>query len=140
MDFQSSALAPRSPFGRSRVTNRPSKMVLDARSELGRRVRDLAHAYAELLGGWAALSDTMAANVRRAAELVALAENARADALRNGNTDALGLVRLEGAANRAVRALQLDRKKREPGAAPSLSEYLRSSPMTPTGNDGGPST
>jgi hypothetical protein len=87
-----------------------------------------AHAYAELLGGWAVLSDTMAANVRRAAELVALAENARADALRNGNTDALGLVRLEGAANRAVRALQLDRKKREPGAASSLSEYLRHRP------------
>jgi hypothetical protein len=79
-----------------RITNRPSKMVLDGRNELGRRIKDLAHAFADQLGGWTALSDTLAANVRKAAELTALAEKIRADALRNGNVDPLGLVRLEG--------------------------------------------
>jgi hypothetical protein len=106
--------------GRARVTNRPSKF--DGRSELGRRVRDLANGFAEQLGGWPALSDTLAANVRKAAELTALAEKARADALRDGNATPtiLLMVRLEGAANRAVRALQLERRRpSEPGLRPA---------------------
>jgi len=106
--------------GRSPITNQPSKF--DGRSALGRRIRDLAHGFAEQLGGWPVLSDTMAANVRKAAELSALAEKARADALRDGNIDPIGLVRLEGASNRAVRALQLDRKR-------SSGLELRASPL-----------
>ena len=97
-------------------------MVIDGRSQLGRRLHDLATGFAVQLGGWSALSDTMAANVRKAAELTALAEQTRADALRNGNINPLALVRLEGAANRAVRALNLDRK-REPALIP-LRERL----------------
>jgi len=111
MHAEGAATVPRPANIRARSTNRPQKMVIDGRTELGRRVRDLAETFALRLGGWAALSDTLAANVRRAAELSALTEKARADALRNGNVDPLGLVRLEGAANRAVRALQLDRKR-----------------------------
>jgi hypothetical protein len=105
------AIAPRPLNVRARSTNRPQKMVIDGRTELGRRVRDLAEGFARRLGGWAALSDTLAANVRRAAELSALAEQMRAEALRNGNLDPLGMVRLEGAARRAVRELQLDRNR-----------------------------
>jgi hypothetical protein len=97
-------------------------MVISGRTALGRRVRDLAESYASQLGGWLALSDTMAANVRKAAELTSLAEQSRAEALRNGNVDPLALVRLEGAATRAVRALGLD-CKREP-ERPSLAEHL----------------
>jgi hypothetical protein len=37
MHAERSASASRSPFGRSRVTNRPFKMVIDGRTELGRR-------------------------------------------------------------------------------------------------------
>lgn len=88
-------------------------MVVSGRTALGRRLYDLAEGFAAQLGGWAALSDMMAANVRKAAELTALAEQTRADALRNGNVDPLAVVRLEGAASRAVRALGLDRP-REP--------------------------
>jgi hypothetical protein len=98
---------------RARTTNRPRKMVIDGRTPLGRRIRDLAESYAEQVGGWATLSDMMTVNIRKAAELTALAEKARADALRSGDVDPLALVRLDGAANRAVRALQLDRR-REP--------------------------
>jgi hypothetical protein len=86
-------------------------MAISACSTLGRRLRDLAEDFAQRLGGWEVLSDTLAAAVRKAAELTALAEQVRADALRNGNVDPLGLVRLEGAANRAVRALHLDRRR-----------------------------
>jgi hypothetical protein len=104
-------------------------MVLDGRSELGRRIRDLANAFADQLGGWPGLSETMAANVRKAAELCGLAERARAEALRSGNVDPLALVRLDGAANRAVRALGLD-KQREPAAGLGVllaEERMRSS-------------
>jgi hypothetical protein len=131
MAAYSATLAPQKPAGRNgvgavcaraRASNKPSASSVDGRSRVGRRVRDLAGSFASQLGGWATLSDTMAANVRRAAELSALAERARAEALRDGNVDPLALVRLEGAAGRAVKALALDRK-REP-AAQSPSEYL----------------
>jgi hypothetical protein len=72
---------------------------------------------------WASLSDTMIASIRRAAELNALAEEVRTNALRrDGNIDPIGLVRLEGAASRAVRALQLDRP-REPEPM-SIEQHL----------------
>jgi hypothetical protein len=102
-----------SKLARSKRTNRPDKRFADGRSSLARRVRDLAWSYAAQLGGWHVLSETLAANVRRAGELVALAEKARLDALSNGDIDPIKIARLEGAANRAVRALQLD-QKREP--------------------------
>jgi hypothetical protein len=72
----------------------------------------------------------MAANVRKAAELTALAEQTRAAALRDGNLDPLALVRLEGAANRAVRALMLD-SKREPEERQGLADWLRSTKRGP---------
>src|SRR5262245_42686751 len=107
---------------RSRATNKPAKMVLDQRSAVGRRLKDLADAYAESLGGWPKLSDAQAAAVRRAAEMVVLAEQARHEALRNGVGDPDRLVQLENLAARAVKALSLDRK-REP-EPPSQSDHL----------------
>ncbi len=98
-------------------------MVIDGRSQLGRRLQDLAESFAAQLGGWAGMSDMLAANVRRAAELSTLAEQTRAEALRAGNVDPLALVRLEGAATRAVRALGLDRLKRENDNS-SLTRFL----------------
>ena len=64
----------------------------------------------------------MIASIRRAAELSSLAEEVRTNALLDGNINPIGLVRLEGAASRATRALQLDRK-REPEPM-SLGEHL----------------
>jgi len=62
-------------------------MSIDVRSRLGRRVADLAEDFAQRLGGWASLSDTMIASIRRAAELSSLAEEVRTNALRDGNLD-----------------------------------------------------
>ena len=87
-------------------------MSIDVRSRLGRRVADLAEDFAQRLGGWASLSDTMIASIRRAAELSSLAEEVRTNALRDGNIDPIGLDWF-ASASRAVRALQLDRP-REP--------------------------
>src|SRR5262249_20798707 len=116
MVSDSGQAARRPPNLRSRSTNQPARMVIDARTAVGRRLKDLADAYAEALGGWPKLNDTQAAAVRRAAEMVALAEQARAEALRNGGigvNEADQLIRLENLAARAVKALGLDRK-REP--------------------------
>jgi hypothetical protein len=61
-------------------------------------------------------------DIARAADLILIAERARADALRGNPVDLGDLTRLEGAADRAVRRLGI-----KPGAAkpaPSLAEYL----------------
>ena len=89
-----------------------------------RRIADFADEYAAALGGWPGLSEVMCANVRKAAELTALAEQKkRAHTLRDGNVDPLAVVRLDGAANRAVRALQLDRPRESESL--SFEEHLR---------------
>ena len=71
----------------------------------------MADAYAAQLGGWPALTAMQTAAIRRAAELTALAEQARAEALRNAVFDPLALSRLEGCADRARRALQLGQRE-----------------------------
>jgi hypothetical protein len=98
----------------SRLTSKPQRPAVSQRSALGKRLRDLADAFAERLGGWPALSVPTAAAVRKAAELVALSEQMRRDALRNGCTDPDRLLRLEGCAARAVRLLGI---KTEPPPA-----------------------
>jgi hypothetical protein len=90
---------------RSRLMSKPQRPAVSQRSALGKRLRDLADAFAERLGGWPALSVTAAGSVRRAAELQAMCEMARADMLNGLPVDMLALVRLEGVAARAIRAL-----------------------------------
>jgi hypothetical protein len=89
----------------SRLTSKPQRPAVSQRSALGKRLRDLADAFAERLGGWPALSVTAAGSVRRAAELQAMCEMARANMLNGQPTDMLALVRLEGVAARAIRQL-----------------------------------
>jgi hypothetical protein len=92
---------------RSRLTSKPQLPAVSQCTALGKRLRDLANAYAERLGGWPALSVSTAADVKRATELKVAAEVARADMLNGVPTDMLALVRLEGVAARAVRQLGL---------------------------------
>lgn len=102
--------ASRAPTTRSKRTNKPRKMVLSGATTDGRRLLDIADLLADGLGGWGALSSLMAARVRRAAELVTLAEMARRDALLGKvviNPDQL--VRLENTASRAVAALDVQK-------------------------------
>jgi hypothetical protein len=131
MHTESSAFAPRPANSRSRVTNRPQKMAIDGRTELGRRVRDLAESFAQQLGGWPVLTDMQAAGVRRAAELGALAEQSRRDALRGGSVDPIALSRIEGVADRAVRRLGLPSAAGKAAAPPDLKAYLAALPKEP---------
>ena len=105
--IEHNATKPRLANQRSRLTSKPQRPAVSQRSALGKRLRDLADAFAERLGGWPTLSVPTAAAVRKAAELVAISEQMRRDALRNGCTDPDRLLRFEGVAARAVRALGL---------------------------------
>jgi hypothetical protein len=99
--------------------------VLDGRTTLARRRRELIAVYTAALGGAAALSEGQAIDIRKAAELTALAEQARARAMREGFADASELsamVRLESTAARAVRALNIKPGAGEP-KPPSIAEY-----------------
>jgi hypothetical protein len=69
-----------------------------------RRRRDLVETFVRALGP-DAVTDLVLVQVRKAAELVALAEAARAAALTGGLQDVVGLIRIENAAARAVRLL-----------------------------------
>lgn len=125
MSAQSATIAARPSTARSQITNRPLRLQgLDGRSGSGRRRRDLIEAFADALGGATALSEVQMIDVRRAAELVAVAEEARAAALKQGGAavDLHELVKLEGAADRAVRRLNIKAAGKPP--APSLPEYL----------------
>jgi len=105
--------AQRSRNQRSKITNRPNKMVIDGRTPLGRRLRDIADQLAAGLGGWSQLN-----------ELQAGSEDARARRLNGDVSIALDdLVRLDRLAAQAVKALGLDHK-REPPSAPDLRTYL----------------
>jgi hypothetical protein len=116
--------ARRSLTNRARATNQPTRMCISGRTSLGRRMRDIADGYALRLGGWSALTVGQAAAVRQAAELACLAEQARSNALKTGSIDPIALVRLEGAALRAERKLNLPRETRGP-ITPTLADVMR---------------
>jgi hypothetical protein len=120
-----SAAAPRAPTSRSAVTNQPRKMVVSANTPLGRRLRDLADHLAVSLGGWSQLTDLQAAAVRKAAELTALAEHARAARLRGDTSVTLDdVVRLDRLAEQSVRRLGLDHRREPAETLPPLRERL----------------
>jgi hypothetical protein len=98
--------------------------VLDGRTLISRRRRELIDVYTAALGGPAALSEGQLIDIRKAAELTALAEQARARAMREGITDAgelSAMIRLESTAARAVRALNIKPAAGE--RTPSIAEY-----------------
>jgi hypothetical protein len=57
-----SQAAVRAPTTRSKATNKPRKQVLSGNTTQGRRLLDLADAYADALGGWSKLTDMQAAS------------------------------------------------------------------------------
>jgi len=116
-----SATAARAPRLRARRTNNPLA-GFDLNTAGGRRVADLTRAYLSALGNPTDIERQAA--VIQAAELQVLAEEARTAALKDtGSADLDQLVRLQGAADRAVRRLGL-----KPGASrnsgPDLAAYL----------------
>jgi hypothetical protein len=99
-------LATGASKGKSAITNRPTRLDgVDGRSAEGRRRRDLIEGYVAALGGPEKVTAAAMLDVKRAAELVQIAERKRADALRGADIDLGQLIRLEGAVDRAVRRL-----------------------------------
>jgi hypothetical protein len=108
---------------RSKRTNDPFAGI-DTNTARGRRIADLVRAFLTELGDPAAI--TLQARAVAAAEMVTLAEEARAAALKGGGVDLDRLdrvIRLEGAVARSVRALGLPDRKRE-AEGPTLSDIL----------------
>jgi hypothetical protein len=100
---------------------------MDGRSSASLRIKKLMAVFVAELGGSDAASPTMMLKIRRAAELTVACEELRASTLsaEHPPTDLamLALVRLEGIADRATRALGLGVRKPEP-AVPTLAEHL----------------
>jgi hypothetical protein len=99
-----------------------ARVRLDRRFAAGRRVKELVGVFRQRLGADAD-DPLLAANVERAAELVALSELLRAKAL-SGQAPADDVVRTTRLADQAVRRLQLERRVAKP-AGPTLMDILR---------------
>jgi hypothetical protein len=89
---------------------------IDGRSRQARRIKALIASYTARLGGHVDPD-----RVRRCAELVQIAEDMRAAALRGEPVDASLLFKCEGYADRALRMLGLDKPR---GRLPPLSEMV----------------
>lgn len=85
------------------------------------------------MGGLEHVTPVQMTDVRRAAELVVLAEETRATALREGAAaiDISALVRLEGQAARAVKALAIKPRGERPKPL-SIAEWLAAQAPRPT--------
>jgi hypothetical protein len=101
---------------------RSERRRYDGRSAIAVRIRALVKTYTEKFGG-AASDPAMAASIKRCAELEAIAEQLRADAIRTGNLDPFAMARAENLAARAKRALGLDKPPPEP-PLPTVSELI----------------
>jgi hypothetical protein len=134
-------MTARSSATRSQFVDKPPSRggTLDGRTLVARRRRELIDIYIAALGGPASLSEGQRLDIRKAAELTALAEQARARAMREGTSDASELsamIRLEGMAARAVRALNIKPQASQP-KPPSLAEYLASKRASAAGETNG---
>ena len=105
--------------GRSRSTNNPSFLPRKPLSpfQSARRQRDLVGAFVNALGG--SVTELVAVQIRKCAELLTMAEGIRAGAL--GGTpqtsgDLMALIRIEGEARRCLKTLGI---KVEPAPKPS---------------------
>jgi hypothetical protein len=134
-------MSPASSAARHQSADRaPSRGgVIDGRTLVARRRRELIDVYTTALGGAAALSEGQRIDIRKAAELTALAEQARARAMREGASGAgelTAMVRLEGMAARAVRALNIKPQAAQP-KPPSLADYVASKRAEAAGKPAG---
>ena len=91
--------------GRAASTNNPEALSRVSLRAQARRRHDLIRVFVDALGGRDAVSDVALMQVKKAAELLALAEMVRAKMLGDPGRDVTGLVRLEGEARRTLAAL-----------------------------------
>ena len=114
--------------------------VLDGRTRRARRRRELIATYTNALGGDRALTEGQRVDVRKAAELTALAEDCRALAMQQEGPAGAGwisaMVRLESTASRAVRALRLPAPNAAAPSDDAWRKFLASQHAATTGEDG----
>ena len=111
--------------GSSGLNWRQRKKANMRRQQEAQRRRELIDGYVQALGGADRVSAIQMEDVHRCVDLVMLALDTRARALRGDKVAITDLVRLEGAADRAVPRLNLP----APNAAapvPTLQDYLAS--------------
>src|SRR5664280_175166 len=102
---------PRPSRLRSRLTNSLHALPgVDGRSVDARRFRDLAMAFADELGGAAALGDAEQALIRQAAAMVLQAEKLQGAAVCGEDIDLEQMTRLSNSATRALTRLGVKRR------------------------------
>jgi hypothetical protein len=106
---------------------------IDGRSKPAKRAKQLAAGFIARLGGGDA-DIAMKAAVQKAAELAAVAEELRGRALRGESVDLGELVRVEGIADRALRAIGITPGK-PPTSGQTLAQYLASTYGAQAGED-----
>jgi hypothetical protein len=92
---------------------------VDRRSQLGKRIVELTAMFTAAIGG--ELTPMRRLSVDKAAQLTAIAEQARGAFMRDGVGSLDDIVRLERKADQAIRALALVEHKPK---GPTLAEYL----------------
>jgi hypothetical protein len=105
--------------GKPALNWRQRKKLVAARGEAMASRQQLVDSYIAALGGDARTNPIVMQDVERCADLVLLARDMRA-AVRQGTAKVSDLTRLEGAADRAVRRLNL-----KPGAAAAPAQTLQ---------------
>jgi DNA-binding helix-hairpin-helix protein with protein kinase domain len=95
------------------------------RKKANMRRKQLVDGYTAALGGSSRITAIQLRDIERAVDMTMLAEAARAKALRGDKVAITDLVRLEGAADRAVRRLNLPASHAGPPVQ-TLAEYLAS--------------
>jgi hypothetical protein len=91
--------------GRAAATNNPRALTGLTRQAQARRRHDLIRTFLAALGGKDAVSPVAMLQVKKAAELLSLAESVRSSLIGDPTRDVTGLVRLEGEARRTLHAL-----------------------------------
>jgi hypothetical protein len=91
--------------GRAAATNNPLALTGLSRQAQARRRHDLIKAFVNALGGRDAVGEMAMLQIKKAAELLSLAESVRASMIGDPTRDVTGLVRLEGEARRTLCSL-----------------------------------
>jgi hypothetical protein len=98
-------VSPKLKHGRGAASNDPGRLGRLTPRAQARRRHDLIRTFLAALGGADAVSPVAMMQVKKAAELLALAEALRASMIGDPTRDVTGLVRLEGEARRTLRSL-----------------------------------
>jgi hypothetical protein len=113
----------KAPNNHARMSNNPlSRDVADGRTKTGRRIRDLYREFSQTLGHPGALA-TQAA-ILAVAELTALCEQRREQALQGVDVNLDQLIRLESEVRRKMRRLGLDEPMARTEPRVSLRQQL----------------